>query len=357
VGLFSRRGELSTAAPVGGTRGAVFTIQLLYLGGLGALAALYFTDVITPRQFIGSVPIGVPWFGALGAVLISLTGVFEHYVDWLPSYRFWHWSRPLIGAAVGIVSVLIFQAGILAVGENVKPSGTSTSRNVLYYLIAFLVGYREEAFRTLIRRLGDVILVPAGAVGGIPTIASITPARAPVGGGTDVVVTGTGLTAIQSVKFGQTEATDFGPISGIRFSVKAPRTTAPGDTTLLVTFRDGSQIVHPFTYESEPVASGVDRPSEAEGAEIEGGVAPPIVTGVDPPSGAERAEVVITGTGLSGATAVYFGDASVSPTTVGSDEKITAVSPPGSGEVHVRVETPAGTSAESDADLFTYEGD
>jgi IPT/TIG domain len=334
VGLFSRRGEPSTTTPIGGTRGAVFTVQLFYLGGLGALAALYFTDVITPRHFIGSVPIGAPWFGALGAVLISLSGVFEHIATWLPSYRFWHWSRPLIGAAVGIVAILIFQAGILAVGENVKPTGTNTSKNVLYYLIAFLVGYREEAFRTLIKRLGDVVLPPAGAVGGIPTISSITPARAPIGGGTDVVVTGTGLSTIQSVKFGETEATDFGPIFDVRFSVKAPPTTSPGDTTLLATFRDGSRIVRPFTYKSEPV-----------------------VTGVDPPSGPERAEVVITGTGLSGATAVHFGGASVGPTAVGSDEKITARSPPGSGEVHVRVETPAGTSAESDADLFTYEGD
>jgi len=34
------------------------------------------------------VPVGVPWFGAVGAVLISLTGVFAHEHDWDPNYPY-----------------------------------------------------------------------------------------------------------------------------------------------------------------------------------------------------------------------------------------------------------------------------
>src|SRR5262249_49769675 len=136
-----------------------------------------------------------------GAVLISLTGVFAHKNDWDKELWPWHISRPLIGIALGVVSVLILQAGILAVGSspntqsesnNTKPTNTSTPpasagsqapnpdsqpantgsqpgntgaqpannnqpvnsnstngkpSNLLYYLIAFLVGYREETFR------------------------------------------------------------------------------------------------------------------------------------------------------------------------------------------------------------------
>jgi len=35
---------------------------------------------------LGPLPVGVIWFGALGAVLISLTGIFEHHIDWDPTY-------------------------------------------------------------------------------------------------------------------------------------------------------------------------------------------------------------------------------------------------------------------------------
>lgn len=113
--------DLRSPPPLMGRRGFVFTVALVYLAALVVVAILYFTDVIHPRGRIGTVPTPVPWFGALGAVIISLTGVFEHAADWRPSYRFWHLSRPFVGATVGVIAVLVFQAGILAVGEDVKP--------------------------------------------------------------------------------------------------------------------------------------------------------------------------------------------------------------------------------------------
>jgi hypothetical protein len=223
-------------------------LQLVYLAGLVAIAILYFTDVIKPRHFVGSVPIAVPWFGALGGALISMTGVFEHTADWLPSYRYWHWSRPIVGAAVGMISVLIFQAGILAVGEDVQPSGTSPSKNLLYYLIAFFVGYREQAFREMMKRLGDVILVHGVAGGGVPTVTSVDPESVPHSSGGDVIVEGTGLDRVLSVKFGEEEATKFGVVSDIHISATAPPAGEPGAVTLLVIFRDGSALGHSFTY-------------------------------------------------------------------------------------------------------------
>src|SRR5579864_1151107 len=90
-----------------------------------------------PVLSYGPVPVGVPWFGALGAVLISLSGVFEHEHDWDEGMWPWHLARPLIGMALGVVSVLILQAEVLAVGSN--PDST-VPKNVLYYLVAFVVG-------------------------------------------------------------------------------------------------------------------------------------------------------------------------------------------------------------------------
>ena len=140
----------------------IFILQMIYLAALSIGAALFLWGGLRlPSDWLGLVPLGVPWFGALGAVLISLSGVFEHRDHWDRSYWTWHWSRPLVGANLGIVSFIIFQAGILAVGSTPTPAATAAPQNLLYYVIAFLVGYREESFRELIKRVADVILRPA----------------------------------------------------------------------------------------------------------------------------------------------------------------------------------------------------
>ena len=65
--------------------------------------------------------------------------------------------------------------------------------------------------------------------------------------------------------------------------------------------------------------------------------------------------MTITGTSLTGATAVEFGTTPATNVTVVDDTTITADSPAGTaGTVDVTVITPAGTSATSSADQFTY---
>ncbi len=67
-------------------RTKTFHIALAYLLGLLILTVLFELGLLAfvPDSF-GPVPVGVPWFGAVGAVLISLTGVFEHEHDWVLS--------------------------------------------------------------------------------------------------------------------------------------------------------------------------------------------------------------------------------------------------------------------------------
>lgn len=85
---------------------------------------------------------------------------------------------------------------------------------------------------------------------------------------------------------------------------------------------------------------------------------PPVVTAVSPATGpvAGNTLVTITGTGLSGATAVKFGTVkNTSPITRVSADTITVKSPAHApGAVHVRVVTPCGTSAIATGDTFTY---
>lgn len=85
--------------------------------------------------------------------------------------------------------------------------------------------------------------------------------------------------------------------------------------------------------------------------------APPKVIGMAPNSGPTTGgtAVVISGSGLSGATAVAFGGVAATSFVVNSDGSITAVAPAeGAGPVDVTVTTPWGTSAASSADQFTY---
>ncbi|WP_417413415.1 IPT/TIG domain-containing protein, partial [Hoeflea sp.] len=88
-----------------------------------------------------------------------------------------------------------------------------------------------------------------------------------------------------------------------------------------------------------------------------GSAAPPAptVSSVSPATGpaAGGTSVTITGSNLSGATAVAFGATAAASFTVDSATQITATSPAGSGTVDVRVTTAGGVSATSAADEFT----
>jgi hypothetical protein len=223
-----------------------FLIILLASGLLFFLAPAWFTFI---PLTLGPIPVGAPWYGALGAVLVSLAGVFAHEKDWDPEYWQWHLARPLIGASLAIISVLIFKAGILAVGSSTTPSGSAPT-NLLYYLIAFLVGYREETFRELIKRLTDVILTP-GSPPAKPatTITAIKPPTAPFGTPTPVIVTGTGLSKATHLIFGTTsvDIKDYKIDSDIQITVTTPAMAAPADVKLTIV-TDGGSAQSPFKF-------------------------------------------------------------------------------------------------------------
>jgi hypothetical protein len=85
----------------------------------------------------------------------------------------------------------------------------------------------------------------------------------------------------------------------------------------------------------------------------------PTVSTIDPAAGpaAGGTQITVTGTGFSHASAVSFGTAAATGLAVVSDTQLTVISPPGTAgdSVDVTVTTPAGASAASAADLFTYQ--
>jgi hypothetical protein len=138
-----------------------FVLSMGYLVVLLSLGIVYVAwspaRHVIPET-LGPMPIGVPWWGALGAVTISLYGVFFHNLKWERSFNYWHIARPFLGAVLGMVAYLVFVVVIDATGVQAKRSGT-----LVYYLVAFLVGYSEDTVQLLLRRATDVLFASGTA--------------------------------------------------------------------------------------------------------------------------------------------------------------------------------------------------
>ena len=168
----------------------------------------------------------------------------------------------------------------------------------------------------------------------VPGVSSVAPASGPLGGGTEVRVTGTALTGATAVHFGAAAATDVHVVSATEVTATAPSGT--GTVPVTVTTPGGTSprtSAAKFTYVQAPtVLSLVPTRGPAAGGTV----------------------VTVSGAGLSGATAVHFGSVRAPTFTVTSSTELTATSPPGAGSVAVTVSTPGGTSADVQADHYLY---
>ena len=170
----------------------------------------------------------------------------------------------------------------------------------------------------------------------VPAISAVSPTSGSTSGGTTVTVTGTGFTGVTKVVFGSAPSTGFTVVSDTRITANTPPGAA-GIVDVVVTNARGASAVTPqdhFVYSTPG----------------------PTVASVAPTSGPTTGSttVIISGSGFTGVTKVAFGTVAAAVTVV-SDTKITALSPPQAvGIQDVTVTTPAGTSALSAADQFTY---
>jgi hypothetical protein len=175
-------------------------------------------------------------------------------------------------------------------------------------------------------------------VSNAPTVTAISPTSGPVAGGNSVVITGTnftGTSGIGGVQFGGINATSYTINSDTQITAIAPNHAA-GTVDVIVTNGTSSatSAADQYTYLAVPTVSSI---SPATG-----------------PAGGGTS-VVITGTNLSGASAVSFGGTAATTFTVNSATQITATAPAhAAGTVDITVTTAGGTSATSAADQFTY---
>ena len=135
-----------------------FLVALSYLAALSALFVVY-TMSPTLRHDLpvsfGPLPMAVVWFGATGAVVASLRGIFMHNANWDGSYNYWYYSRPLYGAITGSIGALIYWVS-LRLG-NTKPVSVD---DATFYVVAFLLGFSGNAFMELLKSVTDVIVKP-----------------------------------------------------------------------------------------------------------------------------------------------------------------------------------------------------
>jgi|SRR5579872_550441 len=146
--------------------GAMLLLDALYLAVLvvlliGRQAHFLGIDRI-PNPMGGIIPVGVPWWGALGALTISIYGIVDHVHDWDTKWSLWHAVRPFVGAILGTTAFLIFIGVLRSVNPSLTaPVDKGPIGQVPYLVIAFVVGFRESTFRELIQRVVDIFFKPS----------------------------------------------------------------------------------------------------------------------------------------------------------------------------------------------------
>ena len=166
-----------------------------------------------------------------------------------------------------------------------------------------------------------------------PTIAGVSPSSGSTLGGTTVTITGTNLAGATAVTFGGVPAASFTPVSATQVTATTPAHAA-GAVDVAVTAPGGTaNSTGGFTFVTPiPTVSAVE-PG-----------AGPAVGGTD---------VTITGTNLTGATAVTFGGVPAASFGVVSATQISATTPAhAAGAVDVEVTAPGGTATSTGG--FTF---
>ncbi|WP_330351378.1 IPT/TIG domain-containing protein [Streptomyces sp. NBC_00582] len=160
----------------------------------------------------------------------------------------------------------------------------------------------------------------------LPAVETVEPPSGPIGGGTEVTITGSGFTGATAVSFGGTPALAFSVSDDTTILATAPAHTAAA-LTVAVTTAAGTASGGSFTY-LVPVV--------------------PAVGAVTPPSGptAGGTQVTVTGSGFTGATAVMIAGVPAAAFTVDDDTTLTATTAPAApASGPVTVTTPAGTAS------------
>jgi alpha-tubulin suppressor-like RCC1 family protein len=170
-----------------------------------------------------------------------------------------------------------------------------------------------------------------------PAVTGLSVNTGPPGGGTSVILSGTGFTPTSTIEFGATAANSTTYLSPETLIAVSP--AGSGTENVVVHGAGGSSAnssADEFFYGNAPQVSklSVTRGSTTGGTAL-----------------------TISGSGFTGASEVGFGALPAKSFSVVSSSEIRATTPNSlAGTVDVTVETPAGGSAQGSADQFTFVG-
>lgn len=102
-----------------------------------------------------------PLMGAAGGVTIVIWGLIKHTVDldFDTHYLAWYFFKPVLGAIMGLVAVLVILGGFLAIQGSSAPQASTLP----LYIVAFLAGFSERFSIRILDRVMTAIF------GGEPT--------------------------------------------------------------------------------------------------------------------------------------------------------------------------------------------
>ena len=236
------------------------------------------------------------------------------------------------GTAVTITGTNLSSTTSVTFGGTAATSFTASSAT---QVTATTPTHAAGAVDVVVTTSGGTATSTAGFtfVAPMPTIASVAPSSGSTLGGTTVTITGTNLTGASAATFGGTPATSVTVISAAQVRLTTPAHGA-GAVDVAVTTPGGTATkTTAFTF-----------------------VVPmPTLASVAPTSGSTLGGTVvtITGTNLTGASAVTFGGTAAASFTVDSATQVTATTPAhAAGAVNVAVTTPGGTATRTGG--FTF---
>jgi hypothetical protein len=175
----------------------------------------------------------------------------------------------------------------------------------------------------------------------LPTVTGVSPNTGSTSGAEAVTITGTKFSGASQVLFGSVPASTFTVNSDTSISAVAPL-GAPGTVDVTVTTAGGTSATSSADHFTYTAAAGL-----------------PTVTGISPTSGPTGGgtALTVTGTNFTNVLSVAFGAVAAGSWTVNSPTSLSATAPyQAAGTVDITVTTPAGTSASSGADQFTFTG-
>jgi hypothetical protein len=244
-------GPTGTASktPIANWRRAIFIYDLIVVAVLLLIGVLYFKhndwfDLGGTDHPSVNLSIHCIWFGALGGIIISLKGVYDHAFGgdpWNDSFNLWHIGRPVSGGIAGLMTFLLMQL--------VNPA-TPPSEPVAY-AAAFIFGTQERRFFDLLSEVARLIVqVPERTPTAALMISGVTPNQGAAG--IQITIAGVGINSKATATLGGASVSPLTVASdGTSATAVAPPKPAGSNVVdLIVTNPDGKSftLAKAFTY-------------------------------------------------------------------------------------------------------------